>query len=81
MKFIKNYLKFQKYIDGVLELETIDTPETVKESNRELVTLLDGLYQLKGTSTYLIEKVINKFNEGIYKGVYIDLKKDNQFIT
>lgn len=81
MILIKNYLKFQKYIDDVLEIETIDTPELVKESNKELITLLDGLYQFKGYPDYLIEKVINKVNDGIYKGVYVDLKKDNKFIT
>jgi hypothetical protein len=75
MIVIKNYLKFQKYVDGVLEHETI-TPK-----NDCLITLMDGLYQISGTPTLLVDKVINKFNEGIYKGVYVDLKKDNQFIN
>jgi hypothetical protein len=81
MILIKNYLKFQKYIDGVLEIETIDSPEVANKTNRNMITLLDGLYQFKGTTIYLIEKVINKFKEGLYKGVYVDLKKDNEFIT
>jgi hypothetical protein len=81
MLTIKNYLKFQKYIDGVLEVESIISDEFKDEPNRKLVTLSDGLYQFKGTPTFLVEKVINKFNEGIYKGVYVDLKKDTEFIT
>lgn len=78
---IKNYLKFQKYIDGVLESEAISSKEKAESEGRELNTLMDGLYEMVGTPTFLIEKVINKFNEGIYKGVYVDLKKDNEFIT
>jgi hypothetical protein len=81
MILIKNYLKFQKYIDGVLEIETIDSPEVANKTNRNMITLLDGLYQFKGTTNALMEKVVNKFNDGIYKGVYVDLKNDNQFIT
>ena len=77
---IKNYLKFQKYIDGVLEVETI-TPINPIDSNRDVITLMEGLYQITGTPTMLVDKVINKFNEGIYKGVYVDLKKDTEFIT
>jgi hypothetical protein len=80
MLIIKNYLKFQKYIDGVLEVETI-TPINPIDSTRDVITLMDGLYQITGTPTMLVEKVINKFNEGIYKGVYVDLKKDTEFIT
>jgi hypothetical protein len=80
MLIIKNYLKFQKYIDGVLEVETI-TPINPIDSNRDVIKLMDGLYQITGTPTMLVEKVINKFNEGIYKGVYVDLKKDTNFIT
>lgn len=80
MLLIKNYLKFQKYIDGVLEVETI-TPINPIDSNRDVITLMGGLYQIKGTPTMLVDKVINKFNEGIYKGVYVDLKKDTEFIT
>jgi hypothetical protein len=80
MLLIKNYLKFQKYIDGVLEVETI-TPINPIDSNRDVITLMEGLYQITGTPTMLVDKVINKFNEGIYKGVYVDLKKDTEFIT
>jgi hypothetical protein len=80
MLLIKNYLKFQKYIDGVLEVETI-TPINPLDSNRDVITLMDGLYQITGTPTMLVDKVINKFNEGIYKGVYVDLNRDNEFIT
>jgi hypothetical protein len=80
MILIKNYLKFQKYVDGVLEVETI-TPTNPKTDGREVITLMDGLYQINGTPTMLVDKVINKFNEGIYKGVYVDLKKDNEFIN
>lgn len=80
MLLIKNYLKFQKYIDGVLEVETI-TPTNPIDTNRGVITLMDGLYQITGTPTMLVDKVINKFNEGIYKGVYVDLNKDNEFIT
>ena len=78
---IKNYLKFQKYIDGVLEIDAITTKHSLYKTNREMVILSKGLYQIKGAPTILIEKVINKFNEGIYKGVYVDLKRDNEFIT
>lgn len=78
---IKNYLKFQKYIDGVLKAEAVSSKEKAAMEGRELNTLMDGLYELVGTPNFLIEKVINKFNEGIYKGVYVDLKKDNEFIT
>ena len=81
MLTIKNYLKFQKYIDGVLESEATLSTEIMDEMHRTLVTLLDGLYQITGIPTFLAEKVINKFKEGIYKGVYVDLKKDNEFIT
>ena len=80
MLLIKNYLKFQKYIDGVLEVETI-TPINPIDSNRDVITLMEGLYQITGTPTMLVDKVINKFNEGIYKGVYVDLNRDNEFIT
>jgi hypothetical protein len=78
---IKNYLKFQKYIDGVLVSESITSKEQEILDGRELNTLIDGLYEIIGTPKILIKKVINKFNEGIYKGVYVDLKKDNEFIT
>tara|TARA_B110000503_G_scaffold140049_1_gene229936 strand:- start:1550 stop:2164 length:615 start_codon:yes stop_codon:yes gene_type:complete len=78
---IKNYLKFQKYIDGVLEIDAITTKHSLYKTNQEMVILSKGLYQIKGAPTILIEKVINKFNEGIYKGVYVDLKQDNEFIT
>jgi len=80
MLLIKNYLKFQKYIDGVLEAEAI-TPTNPIDTNRGVIKLMDGLYQITGTPTMLVDKVINKFNEGIYKGVYVDLNKDNEFIT
>jgi hypothetical protein len=81
MILIKNYLKFQKYIDGVLEYEMNTSDELSNEIDRELITLTEGLFQIKGAPTFLIQKVINKFKEGIYKGVYVDLKKDNEFIT
>jgi len=80
MLLIKNYLKFQKYIDGVLEAEAI-TPTNPIDTNRGVIKLMDGLYQITGTPTMLVDKVINKFNEGIYKGVYVDLNKNNEFIT
>ena len=83
MIFFKNFIESEKWINdvqiygrGKSNTHWSDNPKI------EVTNPYDGLYKVVGMGDKLINKVVNKFNEGIYKGKDVNLKtSDFEFTT
>lgn len=72
--YFKNFIRFIKIINDEVVMDNNDIP---KPSNVQITNVHSGLYKVVGMNEKLINKVINKFNEGIYIGKAVDLKNTN----
>ena len=76
--YFKNYKIFDKKWHGV----SVFPNQRIYPTNVEFVNVSEGLYKVTGINKNLIDKVIRKFNTGIYTGRSINLKDtDFNFTT
>ena len=83
MIFFKNFIDSEKWINDVQIYGGGKTNKHWKDNPKiEVTNPYDGLYKVVGMGDKLINKVVNKFNEGIYKGKDVNLKtSDFEFTT
>ena len=69
MKVIRNYTTFTKSHNGNV-VHNIDLSDT-----KEVTKLIDGLYEVRGTSSITLNKAKDRLTNGTYKGTTINLKE------
>tara|TARA_B110000091_G_scaffold3244_1_gene3259 strand:- start:165 stop:824 length:660 start_codon:yes stop_codon:yes gene_type:complete len=80
--FFRNYMGFDKIINGVKIYSSGNGKPWWDSPKIDVTNVYPGLWKVAGVSEKLINKVINKFNEGIYTGRDVDLRNsDFNFIT
>jgi len=74
MVYFTNHTKFLKVRNDEIEVDInlFDKPHAT------ITEVYDGFYKVVGINDRLINKVVNKFNEGIYSGKVVNLK-DSEF--
>ena len=83
MIFFKNFIESEKWINDVQIYGRDKNNKHWSDNPKiEVTNPYDGLYKVVGMGDKLINKVVNKFNEGIYKGKDVNLKtSDFEFTT
>ena len=82
MVFFKNFKYSEKWINDVQIYGGKSDKHWSNNPKIEVTNPYDGLYKVVGMGDKLVEKVVNKFNEGIYTGRDVNLKNsDFNFIT
>jgi len=80
--FFRNYMGFDKIVNGVQIYSSGNGKPWWDSPKIDVTNVYPGLWKVAGVSEKLINKVINKFNEGIYTGRDVDLRNsDFNFIT
>ena len=73
MVYFTNHAKMLKVRNGEIEIDTnlFDKPHA------KVTEVYPGFYRVVGITERLVDKVINKFNEGIYSGKVVNLKESD----
>ena len=73
MVYFINYAKMLKVRNGQIEIDT----NLLVRPHAKITEVYPGFYKVVGITDRLIDKVVNKFNEGIYSGKVVNLKNSD----